>query len=139
MCALVAGVQTCALPIFLMEEKDNVQAVFGISGFGFVGQGQNVGINFVRLKPWSERAGRSNSAAAIAARANAALKGIRAGQAIAFIPPAAVELGTANGFDLQLKDVANLGPDRLPAARDTLLGRSEEHKSELTSLMRTSY
>src|SRR3546814_11565777 len=30
---------------FLMEEKDNVQAVFGISGFGFVGQGQNVGIN----------------------------------------------------------------------------------------------
>src|SRR3546814_3014513 len=135
MCALVAGVQTCALPIFLMEEKDNVQAVFGISGFGFVGQGQNVGINFVRLKPWSERAGRSNSAAAIAARANAALKGIRAGQAIAFIPPAAVELGNANGFDLPLKDVAHLGHDRLTAARDHLLGlastRSEEHTSDL--------
>ncbi|KKC25726.1 efflux RND transporter permease subunit [Sphingomonas sp. SRS2] len=114
---------------FLMEEKDNVQAVFGISGFGFVGQGQNVGINFVRLKPWSERAGRSNSAAAIAARANAALKGIRAGQAIAFIPPAAVELGNANGFDLQLKDVANLGHDRLTAARDTLLGLASTDKS----------
>src|SRR3546814_10466761 len=106
---------------FLMEEKDNVQAVFGISGFGFVGQGQNVGINFVRLKPWSERAGRSNSAAAIAARANAALKGIRAGQAIAFIPPAAVEPGNANGFDLQLTDVANPGQDPPQAAPDTPL------------------
>src|SRR3546814_2427547 len=110
-------------------EKDNVQAVFGSSGFGFGGQGQNVGINFVRLKPWSERAGRSNSAAAIAARANAALKGIRAGQAIAFIPPAAVELGNANGFDLQLKDVANLGHDRLTAARDTLLGLASTDKN----------
>src|SRR3546814_20729827 len=54
---------------FLMEEKDNVQALFGISGFAFVGQGQNVSINFVRPQPWSERAGKSNSAAATAARA----------------------------------------------------------------------
>ncbi|MCF8710202.1 efflux RND transporter permease subunit [Rhizorhapis sp. SPR117] len=106
---------------FLKQEKNNVEGLFGLSGFGFVGQGQNVGVNFIRLKPWSERKGRENSASAVAERANEALKTLRAGKALAFIPPAASELGRSNGFDLQLKDVGNLGHDRLVAAKDRLL------------------
>jgi HAE1 family hydrophobic/amphiphilic exporter-1/multidrug efflux pump len=46
---------------------------------------------------------------AIAERANKALAGLRAGQAIAFIPPAIVELGNATGFDMQLVDVGRVG------------------------------
>ena len=33
------------------------KSVFTVGGFGFVGQGQNVGLAFVRLKDWSERPG----------------------------------------------------------------------------------
>src|SRR3546814_4019197 len=87
----------------------------------------------------------------------------------AFIPPAVMELGNATGFDFELQDQAGLGHDKLLAARNQLLGmaakdpdlvavrpngqedtpqlqidvdqaaRSEEHTSELQSLMRISY
>jgi hydrophobe/amphiphile efflux-1 (HAE1) family protein len=114
---------------FLKDEKNNIASVFGVSGFGFVGQGQNVGIAFVRMKDWSERKGRENAAPAIVARANAAFQKIRVGQAIAFSPPAAIELGNANGFDLQLKDVGDVGHDRLVAARNQLLGMAAADKS----------
>jgi HAE1 family hydrophobic/amphiphilic exporter-1/multidrug efflux pump len=104
------------------DEKANVQSIFTIAGFGFVGQGQNVGIAFVKLKPWDERSGKANSVAGVAGRANAALSKIRAGMAIAFVPPAVLELGNAGGFDFQLKDNASLGHDKLLAARNQLLG-----------------
>src|SRR3546814_1965485 len=72
MCALVTGVQTCALPISAgatqqrtidtMEtienyflEQDAVQGLFTIAGFSFAGRAQNAGLAFVNLKPWSER------------------------------------------------------------------------------------
>ncbi len=40
---------------YLTKEKDNVQSVFTVGGFGFSGQGQNNGLAFISLKPWSER------------------------------------------------------------------------------------
>jgi HAE1 family hydrophobic/amphiphilic exporter-1/multidrug efflux pump len=80
---------------YLKDEKNNVAAVFDNSGYGFVGQGQNVGIAFIRMNDWSERKGAENSVPAIVARANAAFKKIRVGQAFAFSPPAALELGNA--------------------------------------------
>ena len=40
---------------FLTKEKDNVESVFAVNGFGFAGRGQNTGIAFVSLKDWSER------------------------------------------------------------------------------------
>ncbi|WCT74203.1 efflux RND transporter permease subunit [Sphingomonas naphthae] len=107
---------------YLKTEKANVSAVFTISGFGFVGQGQNVGIAFVRLKDWAERKGSENGAAAVAGRANGALGKIRAGMVITFAPPAVTELGNANGFDFQLKDIGGVGHDKLLAARNQLLG-----------------
>jgi len=113
---------------FLVAEKANVESVFTISGFGFVGQGQNVGLAFVRMKDWSVRPGTQNGVAAIAQRANMALSGIRAGMAITFAPPAVLELGNANGFDFQLKDIGGVGHDRLLAARNQLLGMAMTDK-----------
>ncbi|WP_336962559.1 efflux RND transporter permease subunit [Sphingobium aquiterrae] len=113
---------------FLVDEKANIQSVFTVSGFGFVGQGQNVGIAFVRMRDWKERPGKENAAAAIAARANAAFGKIHAGMAIAFVPPAVLELGNANGFDFELKDEANLGHDKLLAARNQLFGMAMQDK-----------
>lgn len=107
---------------FLTKEKANVEGVFTVAGFSFGGHGQSSGLGFVRLKPWDERPGAKNSAQAIAARANAYLRSLRDAQAAAFVPPAALELGNATGFDFELVDEAGLGHDKLMAARNQLLG-----------------
>ncbi|MEA3391286.1 efflux RND transporter permease subunit [Sphingobium sp. CCH11-B1] len=113
---------------YTIQEKDNVAAVFTIAGFGFVGQGQNVGILFARMKDWKEREGEKNAVPAIALRANMAFQKIKAGMAFAFVPPAVQELGNASGFDFQLLDQANLGHEALLAARNQLLGMAMADK-----------
>ena len=113
---------------YLKDEKKNVSAVFTIAGFGFVGQGQNVGIAFARMKDWSERKGADNGVQAIAQRANAAFSKFPLGQVIAIVPPSVPELGNASGFDFQLVDRANLGHDKLLAARNQLLGMAAADK-----------
>ncbi|MCZ4344093.1 efflux RND transporter permease subunit [Sphingomonadaceae bacterium G21617-S1] len=114
---------------YLDDEKDNVASIFTVSGYGFVGQGQNVGIAFARMKDWSERKGVENAVPAIVERANKAFAKIRSAQIVAKFPPAALELGNANGFDLELKDVGNVGHDRLIAARDQLLKAAAADKT----------
>ena len=113
---------------YLKEEKANVADVFTISGFGFVGQGENVGIAFTRMKDWSERKGAENSVTAIAQRANAAFHQISAGMVIAFAPPAVQELGNATGFELQLVDRGGLGHQKLLEARNQFLGMAAADK-----------
>lgn len=113
---------------YTTEEKDNVSAIFTVAGFGFMGQGQNVGIMFVRMKGWEHRKGEENAVPAIALRANMAFQKIKAGMAFAIVPPSVQELGNASGFDFQLLDQANLGHEALLAARNQLLGMAMADK-----------
>ncbi|BAV63805.1 efflux RND transporter permease subunit [Sphingobium cloacae] len=113
---------------YMKDEKENVSVVFTVSGFGFVGQGQNVGLAFVRLRDWSERKGKDRGANAVAQRANAAFQKISAGMAIAFVPPAVQELGNASGFDFQLKDMGGIGHEKMLEARNQLLGMAMADK-----------
>lgn len=107
---------------FLVDEKESVATMFGVAGFSFGGSGQNAGLTFVRLKPWDERPLPEQKAQAIVARAMKSFAGIRDAMVFAFAPPAALELGNANGFDLQLQDRAGLGHNKLMEARNQLLG-----------------
>lgn len=107
---------------FLVDEKDSVATMFGVAGFSFGGSGQNAGLAFVRLKPWDERPRPEQRAQAVVARAMKSFSQIRDATVFAFAPPAALELGNASGFDLQLEDRAGLGHDNLMAARNQLLG-----------------
>ncbi len=107
---------------FLVDEKDSVATMFGVAGFSFGGSGQNAGLAFVRLKPWDERPLPEQRAQAIVARAMKSFSQIRDAMVFAFAPPAALELGNASGFDLQLEDRAGLGHDKLMEARNQLLG-----------------
>ncbi|MDU1272115.1 MAG: efflux RND transporter permease subunit [Escherichia coli] len=81
-----------------------VQSVFTVGGFGFSGQGQNNGLAFISLKPWSERVGEENSVTAIIQRAMIALSSINKAVVFPFNLPAVAELGTASGFDMELLD-----------------------------------
>ena len=107
---------------FLEDEKKTVEGVITVAGFSFAGRGQNMGLAFVKLKNWKVRHSPELKAKAIAGRAMKAFSKIRDGLAFAFSPPAVLELGVANGFDLQLQDRGGLGHEKLMAARGQLLG-----------------
>jgi hydrophobe/amphiphile efflux-1 (HAE1) family protein len=107
---------------YLVDEKASVAGIFTAAGFGFVGIGQNTGLAFTTLKDWSQRPGKQNTVQAVAQRVFQQLTpSISSGQVIAFAPPAAFELGNATGFDFELKDVGNVGHEKLVAARNQLL------------------
>lgn len=109
------------------EEGDNVESVFTIAGFSFSGQGQNMGLAFIRLSDWEGRVGEENTAQAIAGRAMGYfLTQINEAQVYAIVPPAITELGNASGFDLMIQDVGNIGHDGLTAARNQLLGMASQ-------------
>ena len=109
------------------QEPDNVVSVFTVAGFSFAGQGQNMGLAFVRLSDWEGRVGKENSAQAVADRAMGYFfTQINEAQVFAVVPPAITELGNASGFDLMLQDVGNIGHDGLVEARNQLLGMASQ-------------
>ncbi len=119
---------------FMKDEKNNVNSVFTVSGFGFSGRGQNNGLAFVSLKDWSERSGSENKVPAIIARANAAFSKIKDGIALSFNLPPITELGNATGFDFELIDDNGLGHEQLTAARNQLLGMVAQHPDMLVGV-----
>ncbi len=119
---------------YLTKEKDNVQSVFTVGGFGFSGQGQNNGLAFISLKPWSERVGEENSVTAIIQRAMIALSSINKAVVFPFNLPAVAELGTASGFDMELLDNGNLGHEKLTQARNELLSLAAQAPNQVTGV-----
>ena len=110
---------------FLVDEKDNVSALFTVAGFNFAGSGQNSGIGFIKLRGWDVRKGAANRAPAIVSRAMAAFSSVRDAQIFVVVPPAVQELGNATGFDLELQDRGALGHEAFLAARNQLLGMAQ--------------
>ncbi len=111
---------------YLDAEKNNVGMIFTISGFSFIGAGQNAGMAFVGFKDWDERPGKENTAAAVSARATAALSHVRDAFIFSLTPPAIRGLGQSEGFDFELQ--APPGTDRATLAkrRDQLLGMASK-------------
>ncbi|MFC6339097.1 multidrug efflux RND transporter permease subunit [Pseudomonas sp. CCM 7891] len=91
-----------------------------VLGFSFSGSGQNAGLGFTVLKDWSQR-GSSDTAAAIAERANAVVGQIKGAQVFVVLPPPISGLGTSGGFQLRLQDRGGLGYATLMQARSDLL------------------
>lgn len=108
---------------YLDNEKDAVQGVFAISGYSFAGQGQNVGLAFVSLKPFDERKHAGASAQAVVGRAMGAFARIRDAMVFAVLPPPIPGFGNAGGFDVYLQDTGRNGHEALIQARNQLLGQ----------------
>ncbi|MGY6251720.1 efflux RND transporter permease subunit, partial [Bosea thiooxidans] len=112
---------------YIKAEAKNVESVFSVRGFSFAGQGQNMGMMFVKLKDWKERAGPANSAQAIAGRAFGPLMGgIKEAIVVPIVPPAVMELGTSNGFTAFLQARSGQSHEALLGARNTLLGMAAQ-------------
>ena len=102
----------------VMEKQDGFDGMMRIIGFSFVGQGENVGMAFVRLKPWDDR---DATAAEIIQKSNAALRSIRDAQIFVVNLPTVRGLSQFGGFDMYLQDRAGQGRAALADARNALL------------------
>ncbi|MFW5489056.1 MAG: efflux RND transporter permease subunit [Desulfovibrio sp.] len=105
---------------FRTEEKDAIQSVMSVVGWGFSGSGQNSAMVLPLLKDWSER-GRGQSAFDVMERASARFSSISGAEIVVMAPPAAMELGTSSGFEMELMDRGGSGHAALFKAKDTLL------------------
>jgi multidrug efflux pump len=106
----------------LTEEKDAVLSAYAVAGFAFAGQGQNMGIIFIRLKDWDLRNSPQLKAQAVAARVMRHFWQDRRAQIFVFTPPAVMELGNASGFDFQLLNRGGIEHSEFLAIRNQLLG-----------------
>ena len=109
-----------------------VDGVVTVAGFSFIGQGENVGLAFFRLKPWSQR---SLGAAQIIQQLNGAIFGeVKDAQAFVVNLPTIRGLGQFGGFDLYLQDRAGAGHDALVRAQNTLIGKAAQESAVLTGV-----
>lgn len=113
---------------FRTVEKDSIQSVMSVIGWGFSSTGQNSAMVMPLLRDWSER-GKGQSSFDIMERASARFASIPDASVFVMIPPAMMELGTSSGFEMQLTDRAGQGHEALFKARDMLLGKAKEAAS----------
>ncbi len=106
---------------YLNDEKDYVNGVMAVVGFGFGGQGQNVGLAFVKLKDFDQRTTPQAKAQAVAQRAMGAFSKIKDANVFALSPPAIPGFGNNAGFDFYLKDMNGAGHQQLIQVRNQLL------------------
>ena len=112
---------------FVLKQEE-VANMVSVLGFSFSGEGQNMGLAFVPLKPWDERTGAAHSADALAGRIMGAMAGVRDAFIFALNPPPIPELGNATGFTFRLQDRNGAGHDALVNARNQLLGMAMQSK-----------
>src|SRR5690606_5950161 len=101
-----------------LEQLDGYESMMQIAGFSFVGQGENVGMAFIKLKDWEER---DLEVDEFIQQANGALYGIRDASIFVVNLPTIQGLGQFGGFDMYLQDRAGLGREALAQAQGTLL------------------
>ncbi len=103
-----------------LKERTGVDTVTFLTGFSFLGQGQNTAQAFITLKDWSKR-GEADSAARIVADINRSFASLRDGKIAALQPPPIDNLGNSSGFSFRLQDRGQRGYRDLMRAKDRLL------------------
>ena len=106
-----------------LEKMDGYEGMMQVAGFSFVGQGENVGMAFIKLKPWGDR---DITATEFIQQANGVLFGIRDAQIFVINLPTVNGLGQFGGFDMYLQDRGGNGRAALGQAMGTLLGKASQ-------------
>jgi multidrug efflux pump len=106
-----------------LEQVPGFEGMMQVAGFSFIGQGENVGMAFIKLKDWDERDGTVQD---FLKAANGALYGIRDASIFVVNLPTVQGLGQFGGFDMYLQDRAGMGREALTQARNQLLGAAAQ-------------
>src|SRR4029078_11327847 len=92
---------------YLMK-REGIDTVTFLTGFSFLGQGQNTAQAFITLKDWSQRR-RIDDAESIVADVNRTFAPLRDGRVTALQPPPIDNLGNSSGFSFRLQDRGQRG------------------------------
>ena len=112
----------------VLEKQDGYEGMLQVAGFSFVGSGENVGMGFIRLKPWEER---KFTAPEFIQNMNGAFYGIKEAQIFVVNLPTVQGLGQFGGFDMWLQDRSGAGYEQLTQARNILLGQAAQKPDHL--------
>jgi multidrug efflux pump len=115
-------------------KSPEVEGVFAISGFSFVGSGENVGMAFIRLKPMGASAAHTGAAADPAVPGVSCSAASATGMAFVVNLPTIRGLGRFGGFDMYLEDRAGQGHAALIAAQNMLLGKAAQRADTLVGV-----
>ncbi len=111
----------------MMKDDPSFEGMMQVTGFSFVGSGENVGMAFIRLKDWDAR---EETAPEFIQKMNVkAFVGIKDAQVFFVNLPTVQGLGQFGGFDMWLQDRAGAGQEALMEARNTLIGAASADKS----------
>ncbi|WP_433851837.1 multidrug efflux RND transporter permease subunit [Stenotrophomonas nitritireducens] len=111
----------------MMKDDPSFEGMMQVTGFSFVGSGENVGMAFIRLKDWGSR--KETAPEFIQKMNGKAFVGIKDAQVFFVNLPTVQGLGQFGGFDMWLQDRAGAGQDALMEARNTLLGAASQNAS----------
>lgn len=89
---------------FVREERDAVDAVMAVGGFGSAGSSANCGTVFVGLKPFDKRRDPGLDVFSVVERASAAFAETNEAQITTMIPPSIPELGEVAGLTFYLQN-----------------------------------
>ncbi|MGY4515169.1 hydrophobe/amphiphile efflux-1 (HAE1) family protein [Lysobacter sp. HA18] len=109
-----------------VNKIDGYAGMMQVAGFSFIGQGENVGMAFIKLKPWDER---KTTATEFIQQANMHLFPIRDAQIFVINLPTVNGLGAFGGFDMYLQDRSGQGREALQQAMGTLLAKAGQDKT----------
>ena len=105
-----AAVSDTVTNYFREQESDTVEAVFAVLGFSFAGQGQNYGLSFVQMKPFEDRTKPSETAQALAQRANGYFyTHVRDAQVLCVVAAGHPRLGNSTGWTGYVVDTGGQG------------------------------
>ncbi len=111
----------------------DIDGIFCPEGFSFVGQSENVGMAFIKLKDWSKR---SQTAMQLIPKANKALHEVTDAQIFVVNLPTIRGLSQFGGVDMYLQARAGQSRAQLTAAQKTLL--DEAGKSPMLTSTRAN-
>jgi multidrug efflux pump len=109
----------------ILNKDSAVEGVLQVTGFSFIGSGENAGMAFIKLKDWAKR---DVTAAQFIQRANGAMQQVHDARIFVVNIPTVQGLGQFGGFDMYLQDRGGAGRDALTQARNTLLGKASQDK-----------
>ncbi|MBQ2811009.1 MAG: efflux RND transporter permease subunit, partial [Alphaproteobacteria bacterium] len=108
----------------LIKEEKGVKSVMDIMGFSMLsGQGENVGIAIVNLKPWNERTEDADYSTNILNRIKAKFEQIPNATINLFEFPAIPGLGSTGGMDFRLQSLDSTDPKKLEAVLKSFVGK----------------
>ena len=115
----------------VLQQQKAVEGMLQVAGFSFLGRGENVGMGFIRLKPWADR---DVTATDLIQQLNGMFYGIKGAQIFVVNLPTVNGLGQFGGFDMWLQDRTGAGEEALTQARNILLGKAAARQDALAGV-----